>query len=425
MDTQVGPAPLTGDSVLVTDLISAAVGAALRGVGAAAAAEHSCDVELLEGYLPALLQAAVARRRLTDAEAAACSAGGGRAAQAGLSLPALVDLYMTASRRLWPQLPDLVAAQRGRPFAPTELLAVGEVVWRAADDALAALAAGYLDVQRLVVRQEESHRLQFFADLLGGHADLGTLVERGQAYGLALAAEHVVAVLQPEQPLSAEGRVTEWVQRTAQQLLGSSRSVTVTAADGRLVYLLSSGPASSASGPGGSEQLLAELTELARPAAAELASPGRWRMAVSQPHPGPLGISRGYREALGALETAEQLQLPQPVVLARQLLVYRVLIRDQTAMSELVEAVLGPLRTAKDGPERLVRTLQAYFACGANTAAAARELHLSVRATTYRLDRVGQLTGYRPTEPADHLPLHVAVTGARLLKWPHQLLVRE
>ena len=60
--------------------------------------------------------------------------------------------------------------------------------------------------------------------------------------------------------------------------------------------------------------------------------------------------------------------------------------------------------------------------CIGNTTAAARSLHLSVRAVSYRLERVHALTGYRAGHPAHHLPLLVAVTGARLLDWPRQPL---
>jgi DNA-binding PucR family transcriptional regulator len=41
-----------------------------------------------------------------------------------------------------------------------------------------------------------------------------------------------------------------------------------------------------------------------------------------------------------------------------------------------------------------------------------------VRAVTYRLARVKELTGRDPADPAQELALHVAVVGARLLDWP-------
>ncbi|MBN9619834.1 MAG: helix-turn-helix domain-containing protein, partial [Actinobacteria bacterium] len=50
--------------------------------------------------------------------------------------------------------------------------------------------------------------------------------------------------------------------------------------------------------------------------------------------------------------------------------------------------------------------------------AAARTLHLSVRALTYRLDRVRELTGRGVERPDDRFALQVAVLGAGLLGWP-------
>jgi DNA-binding PucR family transcriptional regulator len=41
-----------------------------------------------------------------------------------------------------------------------------------------------------------------------------------------------------------------------------------------------------------------------------------------------------------------------------------------------------------------------------------------VRAVTYRLDRVRELTGLDPNRPDDRFTLHVAVLGAQLLDWP-------
>ncbi len=139
---------------------------------------------------------------------------------------------------------------------------------------------------------------------------------------------------------------------------------------------------------------------------------------MGRTHPGPRGVLRFYREAVDALEVAERLDLPDRVVHARDMLVYRVLLRDEAAISDLVGTVLGPLGDARGGPESLMATVEAYFGSGRNAASAARRMHLSVRALSYRLQRVRDLTGYDPADPADQLPLMVAVTGARLLDWP-------
>jgi DNA-binding PucR family transcriptional regulator len=136
-------------------------------------------------------------------------------------------------------------------------------------------------------------------------------------------------------------------------------------------------------------------------------------------------VRRSYREALEAIDLAGRLDLPKRIVHARDLLVYPVLVRDEAAMADLVLAVLGPLAAARGGAEPLLSTLEAYFASGGNTAQTARRLHLSVRAVTYRLQRVQELTGHSADDPEHRLTLHVAVTGARLLDWPRRPLVSD
>ena len=147
--------------------------------------------------------------------------------------------------------------------------------------------------------------------------------------------------------------------------------------------------------------------------------PGRtWRVASGRAYPGSYGIARSYEEAREALMLAERLQLDAPVVAARDMLVYRVLIRDQAAIVDLIQAVLGPLTQARGGAEPLLQTLEAYFATGEVATEAARRLNMSVRTVTYRLDKVKTLTGHDPGDPAQRFTLHIAVLGARLLEWP-------
>jgi DNA-binding PucR family transcriptional regulator len=117
---------------------------------------------------------------------------------------------------------------------------------------------------------------------------------------------------------------------------------------------------------------------------------------------------------------ARTLNLDARVTHADDLLIYRVLIRDQPAIVDLVHTVLGPLSLARDGAEPLLDTLSAYFEVGGVATEAATRLHLSVRAVTYRLDRVRTLTGYDPTSPAHRFTVHAAVLGAKLLGWPQR-----
>lgn len=116
------------------------------------------------------------------------------------------------------------------------------------------------------------------------------------------------------------------------------------------------------------------------------------------------------------------MELEGPVLHAADLLVYPVLTRDRQAMADLVSTVLGPVRQARGGARPLLDTLTAYFDSGCVTTEAARRLSLSVRAVTYRLDRIHRLTGVDPADPTQRYTLQTAVIGSRLLGWPEREL---
>jgi sugar diacid utilization regulator len=388
-------------------------------VGRAAAEEHRMPVALLDGYLAALWTVARTGGRFSVQQEASCRRLGAEAAGAGVPLPALVDLYMTASRRLWPRLPDLLVETRGSPLRPAELVGIGETVWRAADTALAALAAGHLDAQREVVRREEAFWREFVDDLLNGQAEVGSLVDRAERFGFTLTGAHLVTVATTDRPVDSGMQVAGWLAEAVRARLGHGGLLTVPK-DGRLVCILSA-PASTEPG----RSVAHELAELAGRAAADLTRRPLWRVSVGRPHLGPAGVRRSYREALEAMDLARRLGLEDPIVHAADLLVYRVLVRDEAAMADLVQTTLGPLTSARGGPGPLLSTLAAYFGSGCNTAETARRLHLSDRAVTYRLQRIQELTGLAPGDPDHRLTLQVAVTGARLLDWPRRPLVTE
>jgi sugar diacid utilization regulator len=151
----------------------------------------------------------------------------------------------------------------------------------------------------------------------------------------------------------------------------------------------------------------------------------RWQIAAGRPYPGAYGIARSYEEAREALLLARRLHLHDDVVQGRDLLVFRVLGRDQAALVDLVHALLEPLTRSRGGAEPLLKTLETYFATGAVATETARRLHMSVRTVTYRLTKVKTLTGTDPADAAQRLALHMAVVGARLLDWPASDLPRQ
>jgi sugar diacid utilization regulator len=74
-----------------------------------------------------------------------------------------------------------------------------------------------------------------------------------------------------------------------------------------------------------------------------------WRVAVGRAYPGLYGIARSYEEAREALTMASRLHADAPVVNAHDLLIYRVLLRDQPAIVDLVQAVVSNSSAIRSG----------------------------------------------------------------------------
>jgi sugar diacid utilization regulator len=372
-------------------------------------------VELLGDYLTLLADAATTGRKPHPSELDAVEMLGRRAAELGVSAGSAVQLYLSAARRLWGELPMVI---RSRDSGAVR--AAAEAVLHVVDAAVASLAEGYTEARRQMVRWEETLRREFIEDLLRGDADVGRLVERAEPFGLDMARPHQVALAAPTGRLNAETAISS-LERAVVHRIGD-RDVLVATKDGWIVVVapadadVPSPPGPQAGPTKLGDFMLAELNRSPR---------GRpWRVTVGRPYLGSYGIPRSYEEAREGLTMAVRLHLDTPVIHAEQLLIYRVLLRDQPAITDLVQSVFGTLVQARGGAEPLLATLDAYFATGSVTTETARRLHLSVRAVTYRLDRIRALTGYDPTDPAQRFTIQAAVLGARLLGWPeHDLTV--
>ncbi|RPK59099.1 hypothetical protein EES42_36420 [Streptomyces sp. ADI95-17] len=108
-----------------------------------------------------------------------------------------------------------------------------------------------------------------------------------------------------------------------------------------------------------------------------------------------------YEEVLNTLDLVIRLGMDAPVLNTADPLVYPVLTRDRQAMADLVRTTLGPLLHTRGGAQTSLDTLTTYFDTGCNAAETARRLSLSVRALTYRLQRIHQLTHANPTDPTN------------------------
>ncbi|MFE6459727.1 PucR family transcriptional regulator [Streptomyces cinereoruber] len=351
--------------------------------------ERVVSGEYLEGYAEILAEASATGRRLTRDELEALRARGERAAEAGIGLRALIRSHLSAAGELRAELPR----------------AAGDHLLAAVEQAVDAFAEGHERAGVLAVRQEEAYRREFIDDLLYGRSDLGRLAQRAERFGLLLAHAHAVAVAQGGEPYEDGASVTRNVEASLVARFGQRR-ILITTKEGRLVCVA----------PADQPEVLSFFAKQA------YAATDGGQVALGRPHSGPGGVVQSYEEALNALDLAARLDLNDPVLRAADLLVYPVLTRDRQAMADLVVSVLGPLQEARGGARPLLDTLTAYFDTGCVAAETARQLSLSVRAVTYRLDRIHRLTGTDPGDPAQRYTLQTAVIGARFLGWPDQEL---
>lgn len=367
--------------------------------------------DLLGDYLPMLAEAATSGRLPSRAQIDAVRRQGRRACEQGVPVGRAVDLYLSAARRVWSELPAVIRSRDS-----SAVRAAATAVLQVVDDAVASFAEGHAEAGREMIRREETLRRELVEDLLRGDAHLRELVGRAEPFGLDLTRAHQVALAQPGGPLSSIEAATTSLERVVLDRFGD-RDVLVATKDGQVVVIAL---ADATRAPPLSDGLRTsgDLGKIVHDELNRLRHGAPWLVAVGRAHPGAYGIARSYEEAREGLTMARRMRLDKQIVTTSDVLTYRVLARDQPALIDLVDSVLSPLRRARGGPAPLIETLARYFECGCVATTAASRLHLSVRAVTYRLGRVTSLTGFDALDPADRLTLQVAVLGAQLLSWP-------
>ncbi|HEY7010588.1 MAG TPA: helix-turn-helix domain-containing protein, partial [Jatrophihabitantaceae bacterium] len=224
-------------------------------------------------------------------------------------------------------------------------------------------------------------------------------------FGLDLSGPHAVATVRTARPIDDTDPLIPAAERAIRGRKGDAHPL-LASKDGRLVVVFAAPD----------RDAMSHVVDRLRGALGARRI-GAWQLGLGRSGVGADGVLASYRESVQALALAERLTLDTPVIDARDLLVYQVLLRDRAALVDLVGETLTPLRAARGGAEPLLATLEAYFRAGGNAARCAREMHLSVRAVTYRLDRVRELTGLDVDDADDRFTLHVATFGARLLDW--------
>ncbi len=366
------------------------------------------DSPLLGDFLAHAVEAARRGRRLSAQALAGCTESGALAARLGIASRVAVDLYLSAAWLLWRDGPDL-----GPPGSERET-----ALWlmRAADDGAAALTEGFQEARAAIVRMEASARQELVESLLtGGQVALSSL-HRAESMGLSMTGPMIVLVAanRPRFPATVAPRLAPEVERALRGRFSDSLPL-VTLHDDNLLVV------AAAPDKVAVETVATGVATVLRSRLGAFAVDGaNWRVAVSTPRVGPASVSSGYHEAREVLELAYRCDLPGPVADSAELVGQRVLLRDREASWDLVERTLSGLTQTRDGGRDLLATLLAYFDNGGNTTATATALHLSVRAVSYRLQRVAGLTGHNPADPRDWLTLHMAAATAALLGWPDE-----
>jgi hypothetical protein len=301
---------------------------------------------LLGDYLPAVLDAFGSGRRLTAAELAGYAQSGEQAAEGGVALGGLVDLYLSATWRLWRELP-------ADSYSPAVLRGAVLAVLHAADDAVAAAASGFERGYLSVARREEAERREFFEDLLSGRGGVADLLARGERLGLRLAGPHQVLVVGAADGGGSVSLPGIHVDAVVAEAASPSSSLVVSRR-GRLVVIV--GMAGDDEAAGVARALAGALGRQAA-SRTDAREPGRtgpppWRIALGRPYPGPSGVVRSYDEATDALDAAQRVGLADEIVKAADLLIYQVLLRDRAAITDLVQTLLTPLAGLAAAPRR-------------------------------------------------------------------------
>ncbi|WP_069465379.1 PucR family transcriptional regulator [Actinacidiphila rubida] len=350
--------------------------------------------EFVAGFPEILADVSASCRTLSRSEREGRRVLGEQAADAGYGLRDLTAVHLAAARRAWATLPGVTGARD-----TAELRKTGTAVLAALEAGIAALSEGHERAQRHAVRRAEAARRAFVDDLLYGRSDPGRIAEQAEGFGLRLADRHVVAVAAPPDGETYD-EAHPLLRRVERELAGrfGDHDALIAPKDGRLVCVA----------PTTQQHTLDAFVTLC----------SVHRVAVSRPHSGAVGVVRSYEEALSALDLAARLGLGAKVLSAADLLVFPVLLRDRAAMADLITSVLGPLEHARGGAEPLLATISAYAEAGYVNAEAARRLDLSVRALSYRLERIAALTGFDPDDSLQRYTLETAALGARLLGWP-------
>ncbi|MEU6281943.1 GAF domain-containing protein [Streptomyces sp. NPDC047028] len=252
-------------------------------------------------------------------------------------------------------------------------------------------------LRRTVTETENRIRGELLTEVLtAAHRDPAGLVDRGRRLGTDLEHPHLVLVAQ------APARTRSKLSAAAAQHLFGRGGISAEHDETTVILLPYDGPDAAGADPAGVARTTAgRLTYL-------VGAPVT--VAASGPASGPAALAAAHAEARRCLRAMGVLGRTGEGASAAELGFLGVLLGEGHDVRRFVHSVLGPLLEydAQRGTD-LVRTLQAYFDCGASLTRAKDDLHIHVNTVVQRLDRIGSLLGPGWNEPDRALELQLAL----------------
>ncbi|MGW0476692.1 helix-turn-helix domain-containing protein [Streptomyces coeruleorubidus] len=265
--------------------------------------------------------------------------------------------------------------------------------------------------RRSAAEAEQRVRGELLDDLLDARdRDPRLLRERAARLHADLDAVHVVlaARLEGDAPDADQEADARRRLAAAASHLAATRHGLAAARDGGTVLLLPLGPGDTA-------------TELARRAARHLGTAVHARVTVGASAPAetlatrPDAVATAYAEARRCLDALRLLGRSGDGAAAEDFGFLGLLLAGDRDIPGFVDRTIGQVVAydRRRGTE-LLRTLDAYFACGMSPARTKDELHVHVNTVAQRLERVGRLLGDDWQSPARTLEIQLALRLHRL-----------
>jgi GAF domain-containing protein/sugar diacid utilization regulator len=251
-------------------------------------------------------------------------------------------------------------------------------------------------LRRTVAEAENKVRGELITDMLTApDRDPARLLARARRVGVELAASHVVLV--------ADGAAAPRERLVAAAVHQASVCRGLAGVHGEHVVLVL---------PGG--DVAAAAQETAHVLGGAVGAPVT--VGGAGPAAGPRAVAQAHADAARCLRALLLLDRRGEGATLADLGFVGVVLGDRADVSGYVRATLGPLLDydASRGTE-LVRTLSAYFACGANLSRAKDELHVHVNTVVQRLDRVSTLLGENWQSSERMLEVQLALRLLRVL----------